>query len=612
MKRKSIRPAKAGFPGILLAACCAWPAAAQELSPAAIVSSPRGDQLFIACSSSAEVLVFDKEREKVTDRIPVEPCPTGLALARDGSRLYVTCAAPASTVCVVDVPQCTVREKLPAGHTAMAPVLSPDDGTLYVCNRFDNDVVAYDLRAFRARRISVEREPVAATITPDGKRLLVANHLHPWVADFDRIAAGVSIIDTTAAKVLRNMYLTIGGGLVRGVAVSPDGRFAAVTHLRQMFWFSTTSVDWGRMNCNALTFLDVQNLRELGTVLLDQSYRGAANPWAVTWTPDGKHIAVTHAGSHELSLLNAPVDLNRDNFPSLAISAYGPDSFKVPGPPTHPVRVRKRLPLPGNGPRAIAVAGSELYIANYFSGDLSRVSLSHDEPDIQTLPLGTRSEPTLERRGEMCFNDARLCRGTWQSCASCHDTDGRMDGYNWDLLNDGAGNAKNTKSLVRAHVTWPAMALGVRANAEVAVRAGIHHILFTEQPPEVPQAIDAYLKSLEPVPSPYLVKGKLSAAAGRGQALFMSPRTGCASCHRPPLFTDLAAYDVGTGDEKPGELFDTPALVELWRTAPYLHNGSTVSLRELLTKKNPRDHHGTTSGLSDQEVDDLIAYLLTL
>ena len=42
---------------------------------------------------------------------------------------------------------------------------------------------------------------------------------------------------------------------------------------------------------------------------------------------------------------------------------------------------------------------------------------------------------------------------------------------NWDLLNDGVGNPKNTRSLLLAHKTPPAMFLGVRANAEAAVRA---------------------------------------------------------------------------------------------------------------------------------------------
>ena len=56
------------------------------------------------------------------------------------------------------------------------------------------------------------------------------------------------------------------------------------------------------------------------------------------------------------------------------------------------------------------------------------------------------------------------------------------------------------------------------------MRAGIRHSLFTVQPPEVAEAMDEYLKSLKPMPSPHRVKGKLSPAAQRGKRLFLSAR----------------------------------------------------------------------------------------
>lgn len=189
-----------------------------------------------------------------------------------------------------------------------------------------------------------------------------------------------------------------------------------------------------------------------------------------------------------------------------------------------------------------------------------------------------------------------------------------MDGLNWDLLNDGIGNPKNTRSLLLAHKTPPAMSLGVRETAEGAVRAGLQHILFTVQPPQVADAIDAYLKTLKPVPSPHLVNGKLSLAAQRGERLFRSEETRCAECHPPPLFTDLKPYGVGTRAPLDGaaDTFDTPTLIELWRTAPYLHDGSLATLRDLLTLANPNDRHGKTSHLSADQIRDLCEYLLSL
>jgi cytochrome c peroxidase len=144
------------------------------------------------------------------------------------------------------------------------------------------------------------------------------------------------------------------------------------------------------------------------------------------------------------------------------------------------------------------------------------------------------------------------------------------------------------------------------------VRSGIRHILFTVQPDAVASAIDAYLKSLKPVPSPHLLHAKLSDNAQRGAKIFET--AGCASCHPGPLFTDLRGYDVGTRGryDKAQDEFDTPTLIELWRTAPYLHDGSAATVREALTTRNAKDEHGRTSGLSKQQLDDLCAYVLSL
>jgi cytochrome c peroxidase len=215
------------------------------------------------------------------------------------------------------------------------------------------------------------------------------------------------------------------------------------------------------------------------------------------------------------------------------------------------------------------------------------------------------------RNGEMLFNDAFLCFQNWQSCASCHPGGGRVDALNWDLMNDGIGNPKNTKSMLLAHKTPPAMITGARPDAEAAVRAGIRHIQFAVRPEEDAAAIDEYLKSLKPVQSPYLVKGRPSKPAQRGQKVFNE--AGCAACHPPPLYTDLKKYNIGTGknldENKP---FDTPALIEVWRTAPYLYDGRAGTIREVLTKYNSGDKHGKTSNLTDDQINCLAEFLLSL
>ena len=63
---------------------------------------------------------------------------------------------------------------------------------------------------------------------------------------------------------------------------------------------------------------------------------------------------------------------------------------------------------------------------------------------------------------------------------------------------------------------------------------------------------------------------------------------------------------------EPDGRYDTPTLVEVHRTAPYLHDGRAATIKDVLTTHNPQDLHGKIKGLSAAELDDLIAYLLAL
>ena len=348
------------------------------------------------------------------------------------------------------------------------------------------------------------------------------------------------------------------------------------------------------------------------------------SPTAIIVSSDGATLVITHAGTHEVSVIDFQKWLTQ--LPSLP-STYDPvkaaDEFaatkakyEIPDDLAFfaaGCRVRVKLADADLGPRAAVAVGHRIYVANYFSDTLSIIDLSASPLKAESIPLGPKVEMDLARKGEFYFNDGGICYEKWQSCASCHPGGARVDGLNWDLLNDGVGNSKNTRSLLLATRTPPVMSLGVRPDAESAVLAGIQHILYTSKPEEeVIHSIVAYLDSLKPVPSPYLVQSKLSKAAEQGQILFS--KTGCVACHSPGLFTDLHSYDVGTHNpgDKETDKFYTPTLIEVWRTAPYLHDGSAATIRDVLTTRNKSNLHGDVSGLSEQELDDLCTYVLSL
>jgi YVTN family beta-propeller protein len=593
------------------------------LSPSSLVAAPDGTTLYISCVASEEVLFLDLASRKVKTTVQLPLHPSGLAVSADGKYLYVTCAAPQSKVCIIDVAKARIAGTLGAGHTACAPVLSTNGKTLYVCNRFNDSVSQIDLASKKeVRRIAVKREPVAMAVTPDGKHLLVANHIHTGRADADLVAAVVSVIDNGSGSVLKELQLPNGSGLLNDLAISPDGKFAAVSHILARYPLPTTQLERGWMNTNAKTLIALDRLEVLNTFLLDTVDRGAANPWGVAWSADSRRLVVALAGTHEISVTDFPAlleklaKLSKPESSPTAYTAASRTPEDVPNDLSFLVGVRERRPLPEGdlGPRGIAVVGRTVYSANFFSDTLTAMDLDGEHPKVETIRLGPKPRMTPARQGEFYFNDARICFQGWQSCASCHPGEARVDGLNWDLLNDGIGNPKNNKSLLLAFQTPPSMSTGVRESAEAAVQAGIRHILFTVQPPVVAESIGDYLKSLTPVPSPHLVNGKLSATAQRGKVLFESKEVGCTQCHPGPLFTDLQSYDVGTRGrfDREKDIFDTPTLVEIWRTAPYLHDGSAATVREVLTTSNQKNEHGKTSQLTPEQIDQLVEYLLSL
>ena len=580
-------------------------AADSHMSPLAVVAAKDGKTVYVAGHTARQVAVMDVA-QATARLLPVPGCPTGLALAHDGNSLFVSIAGPAGGVHVLDLKTGTISGSLPTGHTPMAPVLSPDGQTLYVCNPFDNDVSVIKVKGAEApTRIAVMREPVAAALTADGKFLFVANLLPGVPSNGAYVAASVSVIDTAAGQVSDTIRLPNGSCNLRGICVSPDGKYAYVTHTLGRYQIPLTQVERGWMNTSAMTVIDTTTRKILNTVLLDDTELGAANPWGVACTADGKHVCVAHASTHELSVIEQPALLARLREVAEPADVCNDLAFLV--------GIRRRLDLSGNGPNGLVMIGTTAYVAEYFTDSIGVLDINPDaspEPKAKSIPLGPAIKESTVRKGERLFNDARMCFQQWQSCTTCHPN-GRVDGLNWDLLNDGMGNPKNTRNMLMCFQTPPSMSLGIRESAGAAVRAGIQFIQFAVRPEEDALAIDEYLKSMQPVPSPRLVKGELSDSARRGKEVFT--RAGCVDCHPAPLYTDLKEYDLelGEGRDK-GKPLDTPTLVECWRTAPYLHDGRAYDIKEVFTRYNSKDMHGRTQKLSPEELNDLIEFVLSL
>lgn len=571
-------------------------------SPSAVCLSSGGETLYVAGTTADAVAVFDLDGGRVKQVWKMPGSPGDVVLSPDGTRLYVAIEEPAGRVVAVDTVSGDIVKSMPVGHTPSALEVSPEGTVLYVCNRFDNNVAFHDLESGAViGQVGVTREPVAVVLSKGGEFLFVANHLPAGAADGAFTAAELSVIDTASKSVLASVPLHNGSTGVNGLCLSPDGKHVYIAHTIGRYHVPATQLERGWVNTNALSIVDAVGHKLVNAVLLDNIDRGAANPWGVACTEDGKYVCVTLAGSHEVSVIDREA-LHRK-------LAENP-AEDIPNDLSFLVGLRRRVQLSGLGPHELAVVGTRLYTAEYFSDSIGVVDVCPDGPAHPlSVPLGTTKPMDVVRRGEFLFKDATWCFQQWQSCASCHPSD-RADALNWDLLNDGLGTPKNTKSLVLSHQTPPTTVTGVRANAETSVRSGIRFFMAV-LPESDAVALDTYIKSFKPVPSPHLVDGKLSSSALRGQKIFEA--ADCISCHKPPLYTNQKLVDVGTGRGlEEGRRFDVPSLIEAWRTAPYLHDGRAATLREVVTQCNPDDEHGDTSHLSPDEISDLIEFVSSL
>jgi len=603
-------------------------------SPEAVAFSGDGSRLAASDPTGGAVWLIEVE-DGATRRIELRGEPRGVAWTETGSLLVAEYGA--GSVAEVDAGAGRVLRRFEVGRYPKGIAVVPGSECVLVTDSAVAEVSVLDLPSgAELARLPVSREPGALAVTPDGKTAVVANQLPAGAATKARRGAVLSLLDLEVLGRRRDVRLPAGSTDVNGIAIGASGRWAYAVHIVARTNVPTTQLERGWVNTNALSVIDLERGEVYATLLLDHPFEGAADPWDVVATPDGKALWITLSGVHEA----VRIDLERlhpfldgglpEGHPLSNSGAYSPGTesvwLRIQRDPSqraelvndlaalHAADLIERRKLGGKGPRGAALSpdGATLAIALHFAGEVLLCDAKDGAPRAR-LALGGPRNPDQAELGREYFHDATLCFQHWLSCATCHPNGARVDGMNWDLLNDGIGNPKNLKSLLLADRTPPMMWRGVREDMHHAVEKGFFMLLRVPQEGEV-EAVEAYLRSLRPQPSPYLEPGGgLSVAARRGEELFLSARTACAVCHPGPLFTDLLRHDVGTrGELDRVDEFDTPTLIELYRTAPYLHDGRAATLREVLLDENRGDRHGFTAELTEEQLADLVAYLLSL
>lgn len=591
---------------------------------AMVVSAARRDHILPARSPYAVSWSADGAMLAVTDRtagslyllgdgrlirtVTLRGQPTGVCWS--GGRCYVA-EYGAGTVAEIESASGRVLRRFAVDRHPYD--VAAHDGILWVSCRSTHRVYKLSLRTAARQALQTVHEPGFLALSPNGAWLAVSGQTPGMDSRDLRVSTRLALISTRDMRAFA-VGLPAGSTNGRQVRVSPDGRYAYVTHTIGHVTLPTSQLDRGWVNTNALSIIDMTRHARLATVLLDRVSEGAADPWGLALSPDGRTGWITLSGVHRLARIDIG-GLHRllsgDGAGVWRDEPEGTDAC------TYDLSAMYRLGLVSwhdiiaDGPRGVALRpdGRQLAVCSYFTGKVLLMD-PHTPHRSRPVSLGPMAPDTVVRRGEKRFHDARLCFQRWLSCATCHP-EGRADGLNWDLLNDGIGNPKNTRSLLYSARTPPVMTLGIRESARLATRTGYRFIQFHDPPDAYVEETYQYIASLQPEVSPHRTRdGRLTASAERGRRLFADRRTGCSGCHKGALGTDMRLYDVGTATgHDAGRPMDTPTCVELWRTGPWLAYGQAASLTSVLTKWNAGDLHGHTSHLTPAEKADLAAYL---
>jgi cytochrome c peroxidase len=285
-------------------------------------------------------------------------------------------------------------------------------------------------------------------------------------------------------------------------------------------------------------------------------------------------------------------------------------------------------------------------------------------PEQIPQPADNRITPARVELGKALFFDARLSGSGAMSCSSCHLpnlgwTDGRKlpvlpNGevvgrhsptienlaYNTQFMWDGRKSSLEDQAMgPHRHLSKPEFAAAV---ARLRDLPGYQAMFAAAYPGEtikeetVAKALATFERSLVSRNSAFdrWVAGDTTALTPeqyRGYQVFVDPAKGnCAACHNGPNFTDNGFHNIGIRGNDTGRFairkvaamkgaFKTPTLRDIALTAPYYHDGSAATLRDVVDHyvRGGDDRSNVSADvrpltLSEQEKQDLVAFMRSL
>ncbi len=499
---------------------------------------------------------------------------------------------------------------------------SPDGTLLYVTLQGSGRLHRYSAASPNAAPLVASglNTPRAIAISADGARVLVTRfispELHAEIGEFNA-ALGLTRVFTLASAA------TVDGGdraagvpnYLAGIAISPDGTRAAVVskqdNTQRGTFYGVGNLTHETTVRSVVSFLDLAANAEIPHTRRD--FDNSDSPSAVTYTPMGDMLLVTHQGNNRVVGIDA-------------LSLAPLQELNIAGSTlTQPAVIALEVST-GLAPQGVLIdaASGRLFTQDFMGRSVTvRDAAPLLNLNQTAMPLiattGAVADELLTAQvlqGKRIFYNAadpRMSADSYISCATCH-IDGGHDGRVWDFTGRGEGLRRTTdlrgrSGLGHGAVHWSGNFDEIQ-DFEHDIRGpfgGTGFLNLTPQqfaaqhPSPVSgktglsadlDALAAYVSSLTPAHTPRSpnrnADGTFTAAAVAGQAVFAAQN--CGTCHSGASFTNSTLMNVGTqsaisgsrlGSALPG--IDTPTLHGLHATRLYLHHGQAATLSDVFS-----------------------------
>jgi len=599
----------------------AWLVNREYLSPFNLAVSKNGNTLFTVAQESGELIITDLRNNKKTGTLKVGEMPHSITLSSDEQTAYVS-NQWSDYVSVVDLKSLVEKERLKTGNGPAGVILSPGEKFLYVVNSFSNDVSVIDLtQKTEVKRLQAGNNPTGINISPDGKtiyvtsrRVLIAPYGTPLKTELTKIS-------TEENRVIERNNVE-SAYLIENIDFTPEGDLAIVALTRPKNYVPSIQVERGWMMTHGIGILEQKGKGRTIQLIFDEPNAYYADPFDIVITPDGKKAFVSNSGVDCITVisidsLRSIISKSTDEELKLYSNHLGISSRFV----------LKRIPV-GANPKGLVISpdGKKLYVAEQLDDKVSVIDTETLEK-ITSIDLGGPRKITVARRGRRILNNAG---GTFQnqySCYTCHP-DNHEDGLVYNMgARDMGRNVTNTMTIRNIGKLAPYKWTGL--NPTIYKQDGMRFsTVLTRTEAFSPKDLDALVSYImtgikNPPNLMYNPDGKLTPAQLRGKAIFERTHNNlgqeipvtnrCVTCHPAPYYTVKKFFDVSTlSPTDDSVLFDTPHLMNLFLSAPYLHDGRAATLEEIWTIYGRDENHGELNDLTKMQLNDLVEYLKSL